>query len=347
MDGAALKTDVETGPIAVSKEADAAETEAIAKALGFDMSELDVEDDETPEPSDEAAPPPPAKAPVEEDEDEDEEEGKTPAKKGAREDKKPAENDEQDDLNLDDEFGGTVAQDAHYAQAIKTLELDGWTAAELKALSTESVLKMGDKRAAEHAKIDRLLASKKAQDSALAKPAEKSTTDDDDAVLKLAEELGGDERARTRAREIVSAIRVPNNAVQARLDRIEAHQARSRLVDRFPQLAQSKEFGETFAQAKDLQAKGVARTLAGALQAAAKLRYADEQIDRAARRDAKVAKAKSAGVSMNAGQRGKELEPSREDATDSFLMRRLSGDMEGAERFRPYLNKPSSRKATD
>ena len=324
----------------VSPEADAAETAAIAKMLEDAGGDDDVEEDDEPthEPRAKASGGKKAVAEEEEPSDEppvvndDEDEDETPAK---------GEDEEQDDLDLDAEFG-TADNDAQFARSVKALELDGWSAAELKTLPREVVVKMGEKRASEHVKLDRLLSSKKSQVSEKIPAAEKPDEGDDDAVKELAEELGGDERAREKAKAIVANIRKPLSQIESRLtagmERMEAQHARTRLLERFPQLASSKEFGETFAQAKDLFAKGNFRSLAGAMQGAAKLRYADELIDAAKARDSRVSAAKKTGTVMGGGKRGKEPKFDRDFATDKWLERRLSGDRDGAKRFESYMN---------
>lgn len=328
---------VNSGEYEISKEADTAEEAAIAKALGLEIGDL--EDDEEVDlgaiegarPDDWKFDPNKNKA--------DPAPGKARAEAKSKGDAETGDADKNDDIDFDLEFG-TAAEDALHARAVKALEIDGWTAAELGKLSRDVVVKMGEKRAAEHAKLDRLLASKEPKGSAKNHAAEESQADDDEAVKELADELGGDERARERARRVVEQIRKPLLAEQARRveweQKFEAQFARGRLQERFPQLAESREFAETFADARNLLAKGQAKSLSGAMQAAAKLRYADALIDAARGRDGRFAKARNAGAVMTGGRRADELSGlTKDQAETKWLERRLSGDVEGAKRYEP------------
>lgn len=247
------------------------------------------------------------------------------------------EGDEQDDSFEDED--GTAADNA-----VKALKLDGWTEEQIKALPQKVLLEVGEARARAHAKADRAAAGRgndrtgKAGDSTAAAP---KPTD------KLIERLSGmmavpEAQAKAALQELVDTITAPFAEVRNSMIRVEAHQARGRLQEKFPQLRSSKEFSETFNEAKRLLERDpeTYRSIGNAMHAASKLRYADSLIEGAERRGATERRARQIGTPSNPTHSGKSgnARLTRDQLEDAYLAASLDGNDTEKRRLGAMLN---------
>lgn len=242
---------------------------------------------------------------------------------------------QEDELDLDLEFG--IGDDDGYQTALSELERKGWKRKSLEKLPREDVLAMGGGDAAERGTADRGGADGAATGSG------KKRTGDSPAVKALAERLGGDDEALVEAREFYRKAGVETGGERKaadgdpRLVAMEGQLARTRLEERFPQLKNSREYHDRCLEARDLLKSGRFRSFGGALQAACKISYADEQLAATDSRDAATNRRRAAGSPVSGGRKTVQ-KMTREKATDNWLARRIDGDRAGAKHYEKYLN---------
>lgn len=231
--------------------------------------------------------------------------------------------DEEEESSDDEE--GTAAE-----SAVKALELDGWTEDQIKALPKKILLEVGAKRAAAHAKADRAAAGRgdnQAQGKQNDAAARKASTE------KLVSKLSGmmavpEPQAKAALQELVDTLTAPFAELRTTMMRVEASQARGRLQEKFPQLKVPKEFAATFSEAQRLMERDGEKfsTVAHALHAAAKLRYADDLIDGESQKDQDERRARRAGSPSNTSRKNTG---ERRETRDELETRWLKAGFDG------------------
>lgn len=245
--------------------------------------------------------------------------------------------DEQDDSFEDED--GTAADNA-----VKALKLDGWTEEQIKALPQKVLLEVGEARAKAHAKADRAAAGRGNDRTGKAGDSTAAATKPTD---KLIERLSGmmavpEAQAKAALQELVDTITAPFAEVRNSMIRVEAHQARGRLQEKFPQLRSSKEFSETLNEAKRLLERDpeTYRSIGHAMHAASKLRYADDLIEGAERRGAKERRARTVGSPSNPERSTSKGDTrlTRDQLEDAYLSASLDGNDAEKRRLGSLLN---------